>query len=94
QESVRFLRDVARYQSWGPVGGGRGGDIDGSQEAGAGSKREQKEQFLSLSYMVQEYIVEGAPNEINISGRDKKQILDVYNLGEVGFCTLSERRRR
>ncbi|CAM9791936.1 unnamed protein product [Scytosiphon promiscuus] len=98
QESFLFLKDVAAYQDQiFKDEESKQNDVDGDHEGSGGFGRgdaEQEAQFLSFSLIVREYIVDGAPNEINISSRDKKSILEVHSSGKPGFFDLTAKAKR
>eukprot|EP00752_Nemacystus_decipiens_P018160 g16292.t1 len=79
-------------------GGGINGDENSeAQSSGDGAGEGSSEQFKLFSKIVQEYIVDGAPNEINISWDDRNDILDVYRSttrGKSGFNELPVLERR
>lgn len=103
QESIFFLKDAFAYQSRGfadddPCEGtdnkAGGGDEEEKARGREESDAVQKERFSFLSRIVRDYIADGAPNEINISSRDKRSIIDIYKLGEGGFRELPAETQR
>eukprot|EP00903_Cladosiphon_okamuranus_P022608 g20803.t1 len=111
QESFLFLVDASKFQAHrdGQVGADVVHDTEhdtehGSSKAGEtyedrheGKSEDNQEQFSLFLKIVREYIVDGAPNEINISWNDKSDILDIYNNkrpGAPGFCDLPASDRR
>eukprot|EP00903_Cladosiphon_okamuranus_P019454 g17888.t1 len=101
QESFFFLKDAMMYQtSYFPdIKRGEvkdnGGDGHGERmRSWQGSADMDDERFAFLARIVRDYISDGAPNEINISSRDKRSILEVYKLGKEGFSELPVNEKR
>ncbi|CAM9520498.1 unnamed protein product [Choristocarpus tenellus] len=80
-ESVQFLVDVSRYQE---------GNFSGvTSELGSAGN-----QYEVFTIIVKTYIVHSAPQEINISSRDKKTILDISCAGLPFFSYMADEERR
>eukprot|EP00903_Cladosiphon_okamuranus_P022607 g20802.t1 len=77
---------------------GKGHAAEDSEGRRSGKSGEDiQDQFKLFSKIVREYIVDGAPNEINISWKDKSDILELYNgkrPGELRFRDLPASERR
>ncbi|CAM9552057.1 unnamed protein product [Scytosiphon promiscuus] len=88
QESLLFLKDVTDFQGkshdWGGAATGLGID----EGEGNDDRR------LTFNEIVTRYIIDGAPDEVNISSGDKSNIVRVYEAGRSGFYSLSPRERR
>eukprot|EP00903_Cladosiphon_okamuranus_P022606 g20801.t1 len=112
QESFLFLVDATKFQNHrsGDVeaifadsaqniddgGKGNAAEDSGSRRT-AKAAQECQEQFMLFSKIVHEYIVDGAPNEINICWQDKKDILELFDNkhpGALSFCELPASERR
>eukprot|EP00903_Cladosiphon_okamuranus_P019452 g17886.t1 len=112
QESFLFLKAATKFQAHrsADVEAGFADDAKTKDEDGDGyapvdsegrrsgkSGEEVQDQFMLFSEIVREYIVDGAPNEINISWKDKNDILELYNnkrAGDIGFRDLPASERR
>ncbi|CAM9476836.1 unnamed protein product [Ectocarpus fasciculatus] len=85
QESIFFLKDVAKFQ----CDGHRDAvDIGGGDDGVGGNK------FADFTELVLRYIVDGAPDEVNISSGSKVAIVGVYEAGQLAFYGLPARERR
>ncbi|CAM9783599.1 unnamed protein product, partial [Ectocarpus sp. 12 AP-2014] len=85
QESIFFLKDVTKFQ----CDGYSDAVDDGRGEDGVGGNR-----FATFTELVLRYIVDGAPDEVNISSRNKDAIIGVYEAGQLAFYGLPSRERR
>eukprot|EP00752_Nemacystus_decipiens_P018159 g16291.t1 len=99
QESFFFLRDAMTYQTEYFTDVEQGEEKHDNDDCGGGNEKEggdvlDEERFAFLAKVVKEYIADGAPNEINIGSRDKRNILDVHKLGKGGFHKLPLEEKR
>ncbi|CAM9457898.1 unnamed protein product [Ectocarpus sp. 13 AM-2016] len=81
-ESVLFLSEVSRYQS---------DDYATPTNAAAVT---YPTQFGTFCYITDTFIKAGAPEEVNISDKDRKLILELYQKGEESFEEVNEEERR
>eukprot|EP00752_Nemacystus_decipiens_P015650 g13966.t1 len=101
QESFLFLKDATTYKrrmcadsAHGEGKDNGGGGPEGNGMRGGSGGDADEERFALLAKIVRDYIADGAPNEINISSRDKRSILEVHKLGKEGFRELPARDKR
>ncbi|CAM9768693.1 unnamed protein product [Choristocarpus tenellus] len=80
-ESVQFLVDVFRYQE------GNFSSVRYEMDRAA-------DQYEGFTFIVTKYIVSGAPEEVNISSRDKKAIMDIFRAGLLFFSYMTDEERR
>ncbi|CAM9379421.1 unnamed protein product [Ectocarpus sp. 6 AP-2014] len=80
-ESVLFLSEVSRYQN----------DDYATPTNAAGTCPTQ---FGTFCYITDTFIKAGAPEEVNISDKDRKLILELYQKGEESFEEINEEERR
>ncbi|CAN0334356.1 unnamed protein product [Ectocarpus sp. 8 AP-2014] len=85
QESIFFLKDVTKFQ----CDGYSDAVDDGGGEDGVGGSK-----FAAFTELVLRYIVDGAPDEVNISSGNKDAIVGVYEAGQLAFYGLPSRERR
>ncbi|CAM9348392.1 unnamed protein product [Ectocarpus fasciculatus] len=81
-ESVLFLSEVSRYQH---------------EDYAAPTNdptRPSPSQFGTFCYITNTFVKAGSPEEVNISGMDKKRILELYHKGEESFEDINEEERR
>ncbi|CAM9232511.1 unnamed protein product, partial [Ectocarpus fasciculatus] len=86
QESILFLKDVTKFQ-------GDGYD-NHENDWGGGDGTEDSNNFDAFSQIVIRYIVDGAPEEVNISSQSKATIVNIYGAGQSAFYDLSLMKRR
>ncbi|CAM9379715.1 unnamed protein product [Ectocarpus sp. 6 AP-2014] len=82
-ESVLFLSEVSRYQN-----------NNYPMPTRASSASSPITQFGSFCFITDTFIKAGSPEEVNISEKGKRLILDLYNNGEELFDDVSEEERR
>eukprot|EP00903_Cladosiphon_okamuranus_P019877 g18270.t1 len=82
QESVLFLKTVTRYQS------GSDRRWEASSADGSGDK------YAAFTEIVLKFIMDGAPQEVNLSLEDKSAILRIREAGRAGFEALDDREKR
>ncbi|CAM9850661.1 unnamed protein product [Scytosiphon promiscuus] len=88
QESLLFLKDVTKYQRM------RHHRAGAAMGLGVDEDEENNERHLTFNDIVTRYIIDGAPDEVNISSGDKSNIVRVYEAGRPGFDSLSPEERR
>ncbi|CAM9552126.1 unnamed protein product [Scytosiphon promiscuus] len=94
QESLLFLRDVTEFQLRHSQQGRAGGGAWDGAGLGVGDDDDDGGKHLTFNAIVERYIIDGAPDEVNISSTDKNKIVRVYEAGRSGFDSLSAREQR